>query len=220
MGYTISCFTWSFWDTQKSTKPILALKLSVSAIITPGGLPQSYFWVIFLLFGKCPTFDRKFLLFLLLRHLCDLQYPHTNGVLLCIDFKHEIEKSKSEGWGQVHGWPICSLLISVLAWQSWALKRPWSHEISWNLRPPDHIRSREACNSWEPIRIEQHIYLLLIPSWVDNPSDVKATNTEVKLFRGFSRFFTTGENYHFSHGWPCRAISSSITKEMAKIFVK
>ncbi len=27
--------------TQKSTKPILALKLSVSAIITPGGLPQS-----------------------------------------------------------------------------------------------------------------------------------------------------------------------------------
>ncbi len=51
MDYTISCFTWSFWDTfqiphdqvntQKSTKPILALKLSVSAIITPGGLPHS-----------------------------------------------------------------------------------------------------------------------------------------------------------------------------------
>ncbi len=48
MDYTISHFTWSFWDTyriphdytQKSTKPILALKLSVSAIITPGGLPE------------------------------------------------------------------------------------------------------------------------------------------------------------------------------------
>ena len=41
MDYTISCFTWSFWDyTQKSTTPILALKLSVSAIITPGGLPH------------------------------------------------------------------------------------------------------------------------------------------------------------------------------------
>ncbi len=26
--------------TQKSTTPILALKLSVSAVITPGGLPQ------------------------------------------------------------------------------------------------------------------------------------------------------------------------------------
>ncbi len=36
MDYTISHFTY----TQKSTKPILALKLSVSAIITPGGLPQ------------------------------------------------------------------------------------------------------------------------------------------------------------------------------------
>ncbi len=35
MDYTISYFT-----TQKSTTPILALKLSVSAIITPGGLPQ------------------------------------------------------------------------------------------------------------------------------------------------------------------------------------
>ena len=50
MGYTISLFTWSFWDyTQKSTTPILALKLSVSAIITPGGLPH---WI-------CLPFDCK-----------------------------------------------------------------------------------------------------------------------------------------------------------------
>ncbi len=44
MGYTISRFAWSFLgylsDTQKLTKSTLALKLSVSATITPGGLPH------------------------------------------------------------------------------------------------------------------------------------------------------------------------------------
>ncbi len=41
MDYTSSHFAWSFWDyTQKSTISTLAVKLSVSAIFTPGGLPQ------------------------------------------------------------------------------------------------------------------------------------------------------------------------------------
>ncbi len=35
--------------TQKSTTPILALKLSVSAIITPGGLPQHIFFLLLLI---------------------------------------------------------------------------------------------------------------------------------------------------------------------------
>ncbi len=47
MDYTISLFTWSVLGyTQKSTTPILALKLSVSAIITPGGLPHNPWRVI------------------------------------------------------------------------------------------------------------------------------------------------------------------------------
>ncbi len=53
MDYTISIDY-----TQKSTTPILALKLSVSATITPGGLPH----MLQVLFGyrhydyrKCPT---------------------------------------------------------------------------------------------------------------------------------------------------------------------
>ncbi len=40
VGMTHSLRSDLWWTTQKSTTPILALKLSVSAIITPGGLPQ------------------------------------------------------------------------------------------------------------------------------------------------------------------------------------
>ncbi len=62
MDYTISRFTWSFRDTyytQKSTKPILALKLSVSATITPGGLPHllSSNWA-FLHLARLWSFDK------------------------------------------------------------------------------------------------------------------------------------------------------------------